>query len=43
MSGIVVEYNKNKNKKNKNEIDIIYYNYRFLARLMLSMRATFKK
>ena len=42
-SDTVVEYNKNKNKKNKNEIDIIYYNHWFLARLMLSMRATFKK
>ena len=42
-SGTAVEYNKSENKENKNEIDIIYYNHRFLARLMLSMRATFKK
>ena len=43
MSNIVVEYNKNENEKNKNEINIIYYNHRFLARLMLLMRATFQK
>ena len=42
-SNIVVEYNKNENKKNKSEINMIYYNHQFLARLMLSMRATFEK
>ena len=42
-SNTVVEYDKNENEKSKSEIDIIYYNYRFLACLMLLMRATFKK
>ena len=42
-SNIVAEYNKSENEENKSEIDMIYYNHRFLARLMLSMRATFKK
>ena len=43
MINIIVEYNKNENKKSKSEVDMIYYNYRFFACLMLSMRATFKK
>ena len=42
-SDTAVEYNKNENEKNKNEIDIIYYNHRFFACLILLMRATFKK
>ena len=42
-SDTVAEYNKNENEKNKSEIDMIYYNHWFLARLMLSMRATFEK
>ena len=39
----VVEYDKNENKENKNEIDMIYYNHRLFARLMLLMRAMFEK
>ena len=42
-SDIVIEYNKNENEENKNEINIIYYNHRLFARLILSMRAMFKK
>ena len=42
-SDIVVEYDKNENEKNKSEIDMIYYSRRFFARLMLLMRAIFKK
>ena len=42
-SDTAVEYNKNKNEKSKNEIDMIYYNHRSFAHLMLSMRAIFKK
>ena len=43
VSDTVIKYDKNKNEENKNEIDIIYYNRRFFAHLMLSMRATFEK
>ena len=42
-SDIIVEYDKSENKKSKNEINMIYYNRRSFARLMLLMCATFKK
>ena len=42
-SNIVAEYDKNENEKNKNETDMIYYNHRFFTRLILLMRATFRK